>query len=577
MSSPIPQSALTQHIAILGKTGSGKSSTAKSAIVEPLLAAGAHVCVIDPTSAWWGLRLKADGKTPTNQRVIIIGGERGDIGLAPNSGAAIAQLVAEQGVSVIVDTGGLTVGEYTRWMIDFAGTLYTTIKSPLHLIIDEAHQFAPQGRVGDVDSGKMLHAVNRLMSGGRSRGIRAVLITQRPAKLHKDSLTCCDSLLAHRVIAPQDRAAIKDWVDGCGDATTGKQVMDSLASLAKGECWVWYPEGSHLQRVKMPLPKTFDSSAAPDESKKTPALAKIDLAAVNASMDTAIREAEDNDPKRLRARIAEFERGASEGNKDLFTRERVNELVSGERDAVRKELGREFGRLAARVNGLVQWGTAAKLCITNANAALNSGYPVPPSMEPEPAGEAPPPVQPRTFLLNEAHTTTVPKWPITRRTLPATSTGPGTPLAKAERSILTALAQRGECSKRTLALSAGYAVNGGGFGNALSKCRSSGWIEGVETIRITTKGEEALGPVDPLPSGKQLLEYWLAHAGGKAERLILETLAAGGPLTKAELANRCGYAADGGGFGNALSRLRTLCLVEGNREITLAIELRGGK
>jgi len=105
------------------------------------------------------------------------------------------------------------VGQYTRWFIDFAGTLFTTIKNPLHLIIDEAHHFMPQGKVPDPDTGKMLHAGNRLMSGGRSRGIRGMLITQRPAKLHKDSLTCADTLIAMRVIAPQDRSAIKDWID----------------------------------------------------------------------------------------------------------------------------------------------------------------------------------------------------------------------------------------------------------------------------------------------------------------------------------------------------------------------------
>ena len=43
----IPEAALEQHIAVLGKTGSGKTSTAKL-IVEQVVPRGARVCVLDP-------------------------------------------------------------------------------------------------------------------------------------------------------------------------------------------------------------------------------------------------------------------------------------------------------------------------------------------------------------------------------------------------------------------------------------------------------------------------------------------------------------------------------------------------
>ncbi len=39
--------------------------------------------------------------------------------------------------------------------------------NPVDLIIDEAHHFMPQGKVPDPQSGKMLHAANNLVSGGR--------------------------------------------------------------------------------------------------------------------------------------------------------------------------------------------------------------------------------------------------------------------------------------------------------------------------------------------------------------------------------------------------------------------------
>lgn len=305
----LPAPALRQHIAVLGKTGSGKTFAAKS-LVEKLLARPQQVAVIDPTGAWWGLRSSRDGKGP-GFGVLVVGGDHGDIPLPPGSGTAVAHLVAEQRVSVVIDTSRLTIGERTRWFIDFAGELYRSVRHPLTLVIDEVHNFVPQGRVPDPDTGKMLHAGNQLFSGGRSRGIRLVGISQRPAKWHKDSLTCVDTLIAMRMLAPQDREAVEDWIEGCGDRKLGRQVLDSLAQLATGEGWVWYPEAGLLQRVKFPDITTFDSSKTPEDGGPIPApksRAEIDLSGIEAAMAAAIEEAKASDPKALRAEVSDLKR-----------------------------------------------------------------------------------------------------------------------------------------------------------------------------------------------------------------------------------------------------------------------------
>ncbi len=74
--------------------------------------------------------------------------------------------------------------------------------------------------------------------------------------------------------------------------------------------------------------------------------------------------------------------------------------------------------------------------------------------------------------------------------------------------------------------------------------------------------------------GAALIEYWRSRLG-KAERLILETLTRAYPnaLTKEEVAAGAGYEASGGGFNNALGRLRTLELVEGRGEIKASYNL----
>lgn len=305
----IPEAALEDHIAVLGRTGSGKTYASKS-IVEYLLDRQRQLCIVDPTSAWWGLRNSHNGK-PSGYEIVVIGGKHADIPIGERTGAAIARLVTQQGVSVIVDIKELLPSARNRWFLDFAETMFATMSRPLHLVIDEAHVFMPKTIVrNDPLTGKMLHAGSNLISGGRSMGLRSILISQRPAKLHNDPLTCAGTLIAMKLIAPSDRAAVKDWMDGAADASKGKEVLSTLASMKKHHGWVWYPDGDFLECVKFPTIKTFDSSATPKSGapRVVPvvrALAHLDD--IKTALADAVKEAEQNDPKFLKARVANLE------------------------------------------------------------------------------------------------------------------------------------------------------------------------------------------------------------------------------------------------------------------------------
>lgn len=142
MKSLIPRSALEHHIAFVGKTGSGKTGSAKSGN-EPALAAAERVCVIDPTGAWWGLRLGADGKSQGHP-IYVFGGDHGDFPLVASQGEMMAEAIGETSTSAILDTTQLKTGERMRFFTDFADAILRVNRGPLRLVIDEAHLFAPQ-------------------------------------------------------------------------------------------------------------------------------------------------------------------------------------------------------------------------------------------------------------------------------------------------------------------------------------------------------------------------------------------------------------------------------------------------
>ncbi len=148
-------------------------------------------------------------------------------------------------------------------------------------------------------------------------------------------------------------------------------------------------------------------------------------------------------------------------------------------------------------------------------------------------------------------------------------------LSKAVSSILAVLKAHypKPRTRESIALQAGYSVSGGGFLNALSQARVAGLLEGSHSLTITAKGIQVVGDVRPIPTGKALANYWAPQLG-RAERCILEvvTIPPRRAFSREYIAQQAGYAAKGGGFLNALSRLRTLGIVEGSREIKAAPE-----
>lgn len=537
----IPQRVKEQHIAILGKAGSGKTVVGKG-MAENILEAGGRVCAVDPTGVWWGLKSSATGKRG-GFPVVIFGGEHSDFPITETHGAAIAEIVASTETSTIIDTSMMHVGQRTRFFTAFAETLLMKNKGPLNLIIDEMHVFAPQGKVNDPQAGKMLSATNNMVSLGRARGLRITMISQRPAKLHKDSLTQAETLIAMRLIAPQDRGAVEDWIGEWAGKNEGKDILKSLPSMTTGTGWIWSPEIGILEKVQFPMIKTYDSSKAPVDGEMAKlVLAPIDMDTIGKKLEQTAQDILNDDPKRLRARIAELERAATQvKHPDLNEANKI------------KDRAFQTGRVSGYVEGFTFAKKGAIVLISEL---------MPPNV-----GDAEPRQEtkfsePITDSHGRIHKPLKPVPKITQ------STGSGA-ISGGERKIMTALAMYPQGrTKIQIGILTGYKIGGGGFNNYMGGLRTKGWIEGRDQISITDEGLSQLGHYEPLPIGKDLIDYWIGNLE-KAPSSILRSLINVYPKTldKAGIAAATGYEPGGGGFNNALGKLRTLELIEGRGEM----------
>ena len=539
--------------------------------------------VVDPVGVWWGLKSSRDGRRP-GIPVVLMGGEHGDVPLAPESGEIIADFVADPtSPSVVLDLKRFTQGEMVRFMTAFLSRLYhVNPDKSLHVVLDEADQVAPQRPMPGEQA--MLGAAQRVTKLGRAKGLHPILITQRPATLSKNVLTQAGLLISHAVTGPQDRNAIDDWIKANAEEGERETFLAELSGLPRGTAYFWSPDlaPDGRQRGKDDPPlfrqvavrdrETFDSSATPKrgEAVKPKALAEVDLEALKGRIAATIEKAKAQDPRELRKRIAELERELAK--KPAAPSQRVEVEIIKPRQLLR--LAAVARILERRVTATEEAARVVRNTWQEIDAALKRARALPGDPNAHAVSRVPGAPGLGVSGVGPGTRSQAPVAPAVPRGSRSTIAETAAMLTGPERKILTALAQYGTRPTRALALLTGYAAKGGGFRNTLSALRTRGHVDGRETVRITESGAAVLGAWEPLPTGQALLRYWLEHLPGP-ERKLLATVADAWPgsITTEALAAATGYEPSGGGFRNTLSRLRTLDLIEGRGTLLAADEL----
>jgi len=298
--------AVTQKYAFLGRTGSGKTY-ASTKLAELMLEAKAQIIALDPVGVWAFLRL---GARPFS--LPVLGGLHGDVPLEPAGGALVADFVVDTGSSAVIDVSQFSGAEQARFATDFATRFFRRKKaspSAVHVFLEESQEFVPQN-FSNREAG-MVGAFERLVKLGRNFGIGVSLISQRPQEVNKKALNQTECLFAFQMTGPQERKAIAAWTR---DKGLDVDIDAVLPKLAVGHAHVWSPQWLNVSmETRIAKKRTADGSATPQVgvAAKSVKLAPVNLTALEKAMSEAVRRAQADDPKMLRARIAELEKELS--------------------------------------------------------------------------------------------------------------------------------------------------------------------------------------------------------------------------------------------------------------------------
>ena len=477
----IPEEAITETFGILAARGAGKSNTA-AVMAEEMYTADLPFVVIDPVGSWWGLRSSKTGSGP-GLEIALFGGKRGDVPLERTGGRLVADIVVDQRLSCILDlTQFDSEAAKKQFLLDFARRLYQRNELPLHLFLEEADDYIPQRPMRDETH--LLRAWENIVRRGRARGLGMTMITQRSAAINKNVLTQVQTLIAMRTTGPQDRKAIEEWIKYNDQS---RDILQTLPGLATGEAWVWSPQFlKTTERVKFRQRRTFDSGSTPKMAAKgkTAKLADVDVTELREQMAETIKRAEEDDPKVLKRRITEL-------RKQVGKSPDAEELVR-----LRTEIDARDAEYVKLANILDKADTTIMSAVSKLRDLASDLTSI--------DLDVPKPAQiPERQVIN--------KPPVPRRVARGNGTDPAAALGKGERKVLTAIAQHEfGVDREQVTILTGYKTS---TRNAyIQRLQVAGLVDIGPPIVATQTGIDALpAEFEPLPTGEDLRDYWLAR------------------------------------------------------------------
>ncbi len=184
---------------------------------------------------------------------------------AAQSPVQYINLALEDGFSVIFDLSGRPLQEKCEMFSYFVNAhfgLSEDLREPTMVLVDEAHQFAPQRKPQGNQRQSLQELVN-IMSDGRKRGILLSIATQRAAYLNKDVLFGMNVRMFGKITWQPDFEAIKSYLP------PGVR-FEQMRHLTSGKFYLVSANGYGVIKVKQRRTKDLGATPVIRRQRKRP-------------------------------------------------------------------------------------------------------------------------------------------------------------------------------------------------------------------------------------------------------------------------------------------------------------------
>jgi len=476
----------------------------------------------------------------------LLVGKDGEIPANIRTSELLAKKLLELNVSTIIDLSELKHPERKTFVKRFLDSLINSPKQLWHpclVIIDEAHQFAPEKAKSESSS-----AVIDLMTRGRKRGFCGILATQRISKLNKDAIAEANNYMTGRTGLDIDMKRAGEIL-----GFVKKEDTLSLRDLKAGEFFVFGPAFGHsgIKKIKVGNVQTTH----PDRTKgiilkpsKTPENIKKLLKEI---VDLP-KEAEEE----LRT-IQDLKNKIRELKVKLTIAEKSKPKIQIDENAVKKarEIGFREGmnEIHRRYNDLERKYNRLKSFLQQFTLKCSKLLQI----------EMPKTKRKAVFFDTPI---SKPKISQTKELVEKFKNQNQQSLRAGAMRMLNWLAGAypKPLTKQRLATLSGFSVKGGTFNTYISELKKNGWIVGVNEISITEEGLKNATPQE-IPSGEELLNLWKSkfrEGAGKILQYVYDNYP--NEITKEEIGYAVGFEPSGGTFNTYLSELRRNGLIAVN-------------
>jgi uncharacterized protein DUF87 len=546
---------------ICASSGAGKSWLLR--LICERVADSIQTIILDPEGEFPTLREKLD---------LLIVSETGDLRADVRSAGLLARKLAETGVSAVIDIYDLP-GKGDPWdkrrafLAEFITALMNLPKKSYHpmlVIIDEAHNFAPEDARGE-NAMHARSAIRSLMSAGRKRGFGGILATQRISKIDKDSIADARNVFIGGTTLDIDQKRAGDILG------MNKAEYTSLRDLGPGEFYSFGPavEGKGITRftsgkVETTHPKAGQRSSivVPKASTQIETIAKQfgDLPAIAEeevkSLDSLKRENVDL-RRQLRARPTQTETKVETKIErvevPIITDAQMQSLAERLTDVqgIADELSEWRAELTQLLNGKIE---------TLQSTAFQLSAAITDARKPSKPVSVVTPAAPRSVSRQIVQPA---RQPVGKPSAVQVE-GITNPMQRILDAIAWLESIGIENPKQVaVAFLANYSYGGGAYNNPRGALRSAGLVEYVgDSIRLTEEGRQVANFPDVPLTAEELQRHVMSVLPGPHQKILKVLLDRyPSPISKDECASLAGYA-PGGAFNNPMGRLRSMGLVD---------------